>query len=119
MKEQIRSSIGQMETTSSVFAPVMIGISVGIFDLMGNSSSGVEGGGMIGFSVSPGGLSLTGFILLSGVYLLLLSITTTITMRRLETGRIEGGLRRVPRNLILSSLTFSLGVVISTLILGG
>ncbi len=119
LKEMIRSSIGQMEVTSSIFAPIMIGISVGIFELMGRSSDPLKGGELVGTSISGGELSVTGFILLSGVYLLLLSLSTTLTMRRLEEGTPWGGWERVPRNLMLSSLTFTAGVVASTLILGG
>ncbi len=119
LKEMIRSSIGQMEVTSSIFAPIMIGISVGIFELMGRSSDPLKGGELVGTSISGGELTVTGFILLSGVYLLILSVSTTLTMRRLEEGTPRGGWERVPRNLMLSSLTFTAGVVASALILGG
>jgi hypothetical protein len=119
MKELVRSSVGQMETTASVFAPIMIGISVGIFELMGRSSGELDGGMMLGSSISPGDLSVPGFILLSGVYLMVLSVSSTLTLRRLEEGNPSGGWERVPRNLILSSVTFASGVAVATLVLGG
>lgn len=119
MKEAVRNSIGQMETTSSIFAPLMIGVSVGIFELMGRSTGSMDGGQMIGASMSQGDMTIAGFILLAGVYLLLLSISTTLTMRRLEEGDPTVGWERVPRNLMLSSITFTAGVAGSTLLLGG
>jgi hypothetical protein len=119
MKEAVRNSVGQMETTSSIFAPIMIGVSVGIFELMGRSAGSVDGGQIIGASMSGGSMTIAGFILLAGVYLLLLSISTTLTMRRLEEGDPAVGWERVPRNLMLSSITFTAGVAGSTLLLGG
>lgn len=119
MKEMIRSSVGQMEITSSVFAPIMIGASVGIFRIMDSTSPLLQGGEMIGGTISRGDMTVPGFILLSGVYLLLLSISTSISLYRLEEGEIRGGLERVPRNVLLSSIMFTAGVVISTLVLGG
>lgn len=119
LKEMVRSNIGQMETTASVIAPVMIGASVGIFELMGRTTTSVDGGVIGGMSISQGDLTTSGFVLLSGVYLLILSIVTTISLHRLEEGAMKGGWRKVPRNVALSTLMFTGGVFISTILFGG
>ncbi len=118
MRERIKASIGQMEVTSSIFAPLMIGSSAGIFKLMEGSSSALEGGSlMLSSGSSPMGSST--FILLSGVYLLLLSVVTALTFHRLEQGAETGGWSRVPRRLVQSGFAFTAGVVLSSLLLGG
>ncbi len=119
MKEMVRSSIGQMEITASIFAPIMVGASVGIFRLMDRSASTIAGNEMIGTTFSRGDLTVPGFIVLAGVYLILLSLTTTLAMYRLEEGVPHGGWSRVPKNVILASFTFTAGVVVSTLLIGG
>jgi hypothetical protein len=119
MREMIRSDIGQMGITASIFAPLMIGSSIGIFTLMDGTTSAIEGGQLVGGTLSRGDLSVQGFIFLAGIYLMLLSIATTIALHRLEEGSPFGGWKKVPGNVVLSSLMFILGVVGSTLLLGG
>ena len=119
MKEMVRSSIGQMEITASIFAPIMVGASVGIFRLMDRSATTITGNEMIGTTFSRGDLTVPGFIVLAGVYLIILSLTTTLSMYRLEEGVPHGGWSRVPKNVILASFTFTAGVVVSTLLIGG
>ncbi|MFO8052331.1 MAG: hypothetical protein R6V01_11640 [Thermoplasmatota archaeon] len=116
LASRIRSSIGQMGITASVFAPLMIGSSVGIFMLMERSSSSSQGG-MIGGSMSSG-MEVHHFMILSGGYLLMLGISTTLTLYRLESGRPKGGWHRVPRALVLSSLSFTFSSILSSLLIG-
>ncbi|GEM_PF-5584421 len=118
MKEMIRSSVGQMEITSSLFAPLMIGASVGIFDLMDRSSS-AAGADILGGSMGTGDMTIAGFMVLTGVYLILLSISTSVAIHRLEEGNSRGGFRKVPGNVLLASIMFACGVFCSTLVLGG
>jgi len=119
LKEMVRSNIGQMETTATIMAPIMIGTSVGIFELMGRTTSSVDGSTIAGMSLSAGDLTTSGFILLTGVYLLILSVATSVSLYRLEEGALRGGWKKVPRNVLLSSLMFTGGVLISTLLFGG
>ncbi len=80
MEQRIRSTIGQVELTASLLAPVMIGSSIGIFKLLeGNSLPDSSGGGVgMMWAGSPGAeaLSSSSFLIISGIYLLLLSIST-------------------------------------------
>jgi hypothetical protein len=119
LKEMIRSNIGQMETTASILAPIMIGVSIGIFELMERSTSSVTGDNIGGITISSGDVTTSGFILFCGVYLLMISIVTTLSIHRLENGTLGGGWKKVPRNLIASSLMFTGGVFISTIMFGG
>ncbi|MGA1866306.1 MAG: hypothetical protein ACMUFK_02430 [Thermoplasmatota archaeon] len=117
MSARVRSAVGQMEVTSSIFAPIMIGASAGIFNLMG-SVQGEIPEGMIFGGCARGTLEPWHFLLISGGYLLMLSITTTLTIYRLENGTIGGGWHRVPRRMIQSSLAFSFGVLASSYLIG-
>lgn len=117
LSSRVRTAIGQMEITSSIFAPLMIGTSAGIFSLIGSMDDEVSSGILMG----NGSLNLMEqwhFLLLTGGYLFALSIVTTLTIYRLENGTTKGGWNRVPRRLVQSSLAFCLGVVGSSLIIG-
>ena len=122
MEQKIRSTIGQVEMTASLLAPVMIGSSIGIFKLLeGNSlpdSSG-EGVGMM-WAGSPGAeaLSSSSFLIISGIYLLLLSISTSLILHRLSKGTPHGGWHRVPPRILISVTSFTLGVLGSSALIG-
>ncbi len=122
MEQRIRSTIGQVELTASLLAPVMIGSSIGIFKLLeGNSlpdSSG-EGVGMM-WAGSPGAeaLSSSSFLIISGIYLLLLSISTSLILHRLSKGTPHGGWHRVPPRILISVTSFTLGVLGSSALIG-
>jgi hypothetical protein len=119
MSGKVRETIGQMETTSSIFAPVMIGASVGIFKIMEQSTGDLSGGELIGASIGGDGIPSWAFIVISGVYLLLLSISTTITFHRVENGMPRGGWEKVPKRVLQSSLAFTGGILLSVFLLGG
>lgn len=122
MEQRIRSTIGQVELTASLLAPVMIGSSIGIFKLLeGNSlpdASG-EGVGMM-WAGSPGAeaLSSSSFLIISGIYLLLLSISTSLILHRLSKGTPQGGWHRVPLRILISVTSFTLGVLGSSALIG-
>jgi hypothetical protein len=115
MSQRIGDSVGQMEVTSSIFAPVMIGASVGIFRLLDPRmlSDGISlvGGGMADMPSSA-------FMVLSGVYLMLLSIASTLTISRLRSGSLKGGWERVPLNIMKAIASFSAGALISIAVIG-
>lgn len=117
LSSRVRSAVGQMEVTSSIFAPLMIGASAGIFNLMGSVQGDIPGGMMFGGG-SQDTLEPWHFLLMSGGYLLMLSVATTLTIYRLENGTTRGGWHRVPRRLIQSSLAFSIGVLASSYMIG-
>ncbi|MBN1391093.1 MAG: hypothetical protein JXA22_10680 [Candidatus Thermoplasmatota archaeon] len=117
LSSRVRSAVGQMEVTASIFAPLMIGASAGIFDLMGSVQGDIPDGMLFGGS-GGGSMQPWHFLLMSGGYLLMLSIATTLTIYRLEKGVTGGGWHRVPRRLVQSSLAFSLGVVASSYLIG-
>jgi hypothetical protein len=115
LSSRVRSAVGQMEVTASIFAPLMIGTSAGIFTLIGSMGDDTSQGMLF----STGSLNMMEpwhFLLLTGGYLFALSIVTTLTIYRLENGRTEGGWHRVPRRLIQSSFAFCLGTLGSSLI---
>ncbi|MGA1872510.1 MAG: hypothetical protein ACMUHY_02465 [Thermoplasmatota archaeon] len=117
LSSRIRSAVGQMEITSSIFAPLMIGASAGIFSLMG-SVKGEAPSGMLFGGASSGTIESWHFLLISAVYLLMLSITTTLTIYRLENGTTKGGWHKVPPRLIQSSVAFTAGVMASSFMIG-
>ncbi|MEA3559879.1 MAG: hypothetical protein U9R75_11555 [Candidatus Thermoplasmatota archaeon] len=116
LASRVRSSIGQMGITASVFAPLMIGSSVGIFRLMERSGSSTTSG-MMGGSMGSG-MAVHHFMILSGGYLLMLGIATTLTLYRLETGKAKGGWHKVPKALVLSSFSFTISTLMSTYLIG-
>jgi hypothetical protein len=118
MASRIRSTIGQMELTASLFAPLMIGTSVGIFSLMETTNGTIPSGMLVGGVAGDGGIGVYHFVLLTGGYLLPLSVVTTLLLRRLETGDPRGGWKKVPKRLVQSSLAFTFGVIVSTLLIG-
>lgn len=115
LASRIRSSIGQMGVTSTVFAPLMMGSSVGMFGLMDRSTS--SSGGYLTSSMGSS-MEMHQFLILSAGYLIMLSITTSLTLHRLERGSRKGGWDRVPKALILSSMSFSTSTIISTILIG-
>jgi hypothetical protein len=117
LSSRVRNAVGQMEVTASIFAPLMIGISAGIFTLM-DSVGGDVPEGMLFSSNSSSTMEPAHFLLMASGYLFMLSIVTTLTIYRLENGRTGGGWHRVPKRLMQSSLAFSLGVVGSSLLMG-
>jgi hypothetical protein len=117
LSSRIRSTVGQMETTASVFAPLMIGISAGIFTLIGSIGDDIPAG-MLFSSSTTGALKSWHFLLLASGYLFTLSIVTTLTIYRLENGRTKGGWHKVPRRLVQSSLAFCAGAIGSSLFIG-
>ncbi|MGA1820776.1 MAG: hypothetical protein ACMUHU_07205 [Thermoplasmatota archaeon] len=117
LSSRVRSAVGQMEVTASIFAPLMIGASAGIFRLMGSVQEGAPDGMLFGGGARSG-MEPWNFLLLSAGYLLVLSMVTTITIHRLEKGTTDGGWHKVPKRLVQSSLTFSLGVITSSLLIG-
>jgi hypothetical protein len=116
LSSRVRSAVGQMEVTASIFAPLMIGISAGIFTLMDSISSEVPDGMLFG-GASSSTVGPWQFLLLAGGYLLMLSIATTLTIFRLERGRTDGGWHRVPRRLVQSSLAFTAGTILSSILM--
>jgi hypothetical protein len=118
MASRVRSTIGQMELTASLFAPLMIGTSAGIFSLMETTSGTIPDGLIIGGGVGEGSIGVFHFVLLTGGYLLSLSIVSTLVLHRLETGDPHGGWGKVPRRILQSSLAFAAGVIISTILIG-
>lgn len=117
LSSRVRSAVGQMEVTSSIFAPLMIGASAGIFRLMGSVQGEVQSGMLFGGG-GQNGIEPWNFLLLSAGYLLILSIATTLTIHRLEKGTDKGGWHKVPKRLLQSSAAFSLGVVASSMMVG-
>ena len=115
MIQRIDSSIGQMNITASVFAPIMIGASVGIFRLLdpGALSSDIS---VLGGGEDPMGSST--FVLISGVYLILLSGASSVTIARLRSGRKNGGWEKVPSSMIRSTLSFTAGAVLAIAVVG-
>jgi hypothetical protein len=115
MSERVSDSVGQMEVTSAVFAPLMIGASVGIFRLLDpevlSEGLAVMGGG-------AGTMSSSSFMVLSGTYLLLLSASSTVTISRLRSGKAAGGWERVPLNLVRSAASFTAGAIIAIAVIG-
>jgi hypothetical protein len=105
-----------MEVTSSLFAPVMIGSSAGIFSLMESTGSSVSGGMMMGGAADGGAISAFHFILMTGGYLIFLSISTTLTLHRLETGMTSGGWYKVPKRIVQASVAFTIGVCTSMIL---
>lgn len=118
MSRKIDGAVGQMEITSSILAPLMIGGSVSIFHLL--DATGMPGGGSMALMGMPASSSMSGsaFMVLTGGYLLLLSLATTVTLFRLRTGRDKGGWHRVPARIIQSAAAYSAGVVLSVLVIG-
>ncbi len=122
MEQRIRSTIGQVELTASLLAPVMIGSSIGIFKLLESNSlpdSSGDGVGMM-WAGSPGAeaLSSSSFLIISGIYLLLLSISTSLILHRLSKGAPHGGWHRVPPRILISVTSFTLGVLGSSALIG-
>jgi len=113
--QRIDSSVGQMEVTASLFAPLMIGASVGIFDLLEPDRLS-EGLSLLGGGAST--MGTTPFILISGVYLMLLSASSSMTISRLRSGRASGGWAKVPFNLVRAMASFTAGIVLSSMIIG-
>ncbi len=118
MASRVRSTIGQMELTASLFAPLMIGTSAGIFSLMETTSGTLPGGLIGGAGVGEGSIGVFHFVLLTGGYLLPLSVVSTLVLHRLETGDPHGGWGKVPRRILQSSLAFAAGVIASTMLIG-
>jgi len=118
MASRVRSTIGQMELTASLFAPLMIGTSAGIFSLMETTSGSIPDGMLIGGSGGSDAIGVFHFVLLTGGYLLPLSVVTTLILHRLETGDPGAGWRKVPKRIVQSSLAFAVGVIASTLLIG-
>ncbi|MGA1793649.1 MAG: hypothetical protein ACMUHM_06840 [Thermoplasmatota archaeon] len=117
LSSRVRSAVGQMEVTASIFAPLMIGASAGIFRLIGSVQEGTPDGMLFGGGARSG-MEPWNFLLLSAGYLLIMSMVTTLTIHRLEKGATDGGWHKVPKRLVQSSLTFSLGVVTSSIVIG-
>ncbi|MGA1847954.1 MAG: hypothetical protein ACMUHB_01315, partial [Thermoplasmatota archaeon] len=118
MASRVRSTIGQMELTASLFAPLMIGTSAGIFSLMETTSGTLPGGLIAGGGVGEGSIGVFHFVLLTGGYLLPLSVVSTLVLHRLETGDPHGGWGKVPKKVLQSSLAFAAGVIASTILIG-
>lgn len=115
---RIRASIGQMGITASVFAPLMVGSSVGIFSLMERSGSALGSTSYLVGGAYGGGMELHHFLLLSAGYLAGLVISTTLTLHRLENGTTGGGWYKVPNRLVISSLSFTAAAVLSSMLIG-
>jgi hypothetical protein len=106
-----------MEVTASIFAPLMIGTSAGIFTLV-ESMGGGASTGVLFSSRSMDVMEPWQFLLMTGGYLFTLSIVTNLTIYRLENGRTNGGWHKVPKRLVQSSFAFCLGAVGSSLMIG-
>ena len=118
MSVKIKSAVGQMEVTASLIAPLMIGGSVAIFHLL--ESTPVPEGGSVLMVGSPASetISSTAFILLTGGYLLLLSVTTTLVLYRLRSGSERGGWHLVPTRVVAAAFSFCTGAVLGSMIIG-
>jgi len=108
VSQRVEATIGQMEITSSLFAPLMIGASVGIFQLL-DPEAMAEGMVLLGGGGS--GMDSPTFILISGVYLLILSTVSSVAITRLKNGSKVGGLERAPLNMIRATLSFTIGAL--------
>ncbi|MFW3145964.1 MAG: hypothetical protein ACMUIE_04045 [Thermoplasmatota archaeon] len=115
---RIRASIGQMGMTASLFAPLMVGSSVGIFSLLERSGSNLSSTSYLAGGAAVGGMELHHFLLLSSGYLAALVVSTTITLHRLENGTSGGGWYKVPGRLVISSLSFAAAAVLSSILVG-
>ncbi|MGA1822540.1 MAG: hypothetical protein ACMUIG_08430 [Thermoplasmatota archaeon] len=118
MSRKIQGAVGQMEVTASILAPLMIGGSVSIFHLL--ESTVMPGDGSMALMGVPASSSISGpaFMILTGGYLLLLSVATAVTLFRLRNGRDSGGWHRVPARIIQSAAAYTAGVVLSVLVIG-
>jgi hypothetical protein len=93
----------------------MIGASVGIFRLLDPDVLS-EGITLLGGGASP--MTSSAFMVLSGVYLILLSASSSLTISRLRSGEMSGGWENVPRNMMRAILSFSAGALISIAVIG-
>ena len=118
MAVKVKSAVGQMEITASLIAPVMIGGSVAIFHLL--DSTPVSDGGPLLMMGSPASETIpsTTFILLTGGYLLLLSITTTLVLYRLKNGSEKGGWHLVPTRVLAAAVSYVLGAIGGSFVIG-
>jgi hypothetical protein len=118
LSSKVKAAVGQMEITASFIAPLMIGGSIAIFHLL--ESTPIPEGGAVFMPGSGSGDTISGsaFIILTGIYLILLSVTTTLVLYRLRRGDERGGWYRVPSRVLMSTASYAGGFFLGSTIIG-